>query len=388
MTAESLLFLLLRCVVCEERIDNGIKDFCEQELLEELYVMSSKHNLAHLAGYALEKIELPENEILVKFKQAKMRAIYRYLRQDYEVNRLYCVLEEEHIPFIPLKGSVLRGYYPQPWMRTSGDIDILVPESMLDRAAFALMEKLGYTAKGKGSHDISMNSPDGIHLDLHYTALDKERFPNAQAVLGKIWKDVEKTQSCGFRKILTDEMFYFFHIAHMAKHIENGGCGIRSFLDLWILNHRVVFERKKRDQLLQEGSLLTFALAAEKLSEIWFSHEDTDPMSQQFEKYILRGGTYGILENRVGIYQSKLGGRCGYALQKIFLPYNNLKYHYPILERYRILLPIFEVSRWLKLLFKGGIKRSIHELYVNGSVPSEVRLETEGMLRYLGLEDS
>ena len=52
MTAESLLFSLLRFVVCEEKIDNEIKDFCKQELLEELYALSSKHDLAHLAGYA------------------------------------------------------------------------------------------------------------------------------------------------------------------------------------------------------------------------------------------------------------------------------------------------------------------------------------------------
>ena len=40
MTAESMLFSLLRCVVCEEKIDNRIKDFCKQERLEELYALS------------------------------------------------------------------------------------------------------------------------------------------------------------------------------------------------------------------------------------------------------------------------------------------------------------------------------------------------------------
>ena len=388
MTTESLLFSLLRFVICEEKIDNRIKSCCEPERLEELYTLSKKHDLAHLAGYALEKLELPQMEIFAKFKTAKMRAIYRYLQYDQEAKRLYSVLEEARIPFIPLKGSVIRGYYPQPWMRTSCDIDILVPEQMLEQAATALTEKLGYVGKGKSDHDISMRSPKGIHLDLHYTAVDKERFPQAQNVLGKIWQNADKIKCDGFRRELTDEMFYFYHIAHMAKHIENGGCGIRPFLDLWILNHRIVFDCEKRKQLLREGNLLDFALAAQKLSEIWFSQKETDSLSKKFESYVLRGGTYGIQENRVGVYQSKLGGRFGYARQRIFLPYNSLKYHYPILQKYRFLMPVFEVVRWLKLLFKGGIKRSIHELKVNAAVSDETRDETQIMLQYLGLEET
>ena len=70
MTTESLLFSLLRFVICEEKIDNRIKSCCEPERLEELYTLSKKHDLAHLAGYALEKLELPQMEIFAKFKTA------------------------------------------------------------------------------------------------------------------------------------------------------------------------------------------------------------------------------------------------------------------------------------------------------------------------------
>ena len=39
----------------------------------------------------------------------------------------------------------------------------------------------------------------------------------------------------------------------MAKHFENGGCGVRPFIDLWILNHRRPFDRAKRESLLRDG---------------------------------------------------------------------------------------------------------------------------------------
>ncbi|MBO4954226.1 MAG: nucleotidyltransferase family protein, partial [Clostridia bacterium] len=36
------------------------------------------------------------------------------------------------IDFMPLKGAVIRQYYPEPWMRTSCDIDIHVKKDRLE----------------------------------------------------------------------------------------------------------------------------------------------------------------------------------------------------------------------------------------------------------------
>ncbi len=56
---------------------------------------------------------------------------------------------------MPLKGSVIRNMYPEPWMRTSCDIDILVEKSSLDVAKKAV-QAIGFEYKGMGSHDISL----------------------------------------------------------------------------------------------------------------------------------------------------------------------------------------------------------------------------------------
>jgi hypothetical protein len=49
----------------------------------------------------------------------------------HEFERICLVLEKAKIPHIPLKGSVLRKLYKEPWLRTSCDIDILVQEETL-----------------------------------------------------------------------------------------------------------------------------------------------------------------------------------------------------------------------------------------------------------------
>ena len=51
-----------------------------------------------------------------------------------EYENLCSAFEKAQIPFLPLKGSVIRKYYPEAWMRTSCDIDILVHDEDVGRA--------------------------------------------------------------------------------------------------------------------------------------------------------------------------------------------------------------------------------------------------------------
>ena len=114
-----------------------------------------------------------------------MLAVYRYEKINYELGRLRKVLNEAKIPFIPLKGSVLRRYYPEPWMRTSCDIDVLVHEEAVDQAAQIIVDKLGYAYEKKQYHDISLMSDGGVHLELHHTIKENKanKFTNLLLVL-------------------------------------------------------------------------------------------------------------------------------------------------------------------------------------------------------------
>ena len=110
---------LIASEVCGKEIDKSQQTLTDEELAK-LYKLSKSHDLAHLVGDALIKNDLIGNdEIKAKYQKQVMIAIYRYEKINYELNRLRSALNEAQIPFIPLKGSVLRQYYPEPWMRTS-----------------------------------------------------------------------------------------------------------------------------------------------------------------------------------------------------------------------------------------------------------------------------
>ena len=386
MKREEILFSLLGMEVCGGTVTEETKAFLSEEMLEHVYALAKKHDLAHIAGNALGKLELLGNGgISDKFKRAAMEAIYRYMRIDSEQQKICNALEEAQIPFVPLKGSVLRYYYPEPWMRTSCDIDVLVKEETLDAAANVLVDKLRYERKGRGDHDLSMFAPSGLHIELHYQAVDEGRLPEAQAILENIWNDVKPKADGSFHYCMPDEMFFFFHIVHMAKHIENGGCGIRPFLDLWILNHCVEHDRATREKLLSQGKMLTFAQAAENLSEAWFSGGERGPLSDGLEYFVLDGGVYGNLQNHIAVQQSKQGGKLKYVLLKIFLPYDRIKFHYPILQKHPWLTPLYEVRRWMKLVFAGGVERSLRTMKTNAEISAEKMSATEDLLKSLEL---
>ena len=311
-----------------------------------------------------------------------MLAVYRYEKINYELGRLSKVLNEEKIPFIPLKGSVIRQYYPEPWMRTSCDIDVLVHESDLERAVSALTSAAGYKADSKGSHDVGMFSDSGVHLELHYGLIEDKIVGSAADILRSAWENASPVSDTS-EYIFGDDLFFFYHTAHMAKHFVNGGCGIRPFIDIWVLNHCVSFDREERDALLAKGGLLVFAKQAEALSEAWFGNGEHTDITRRMQDYLLKGGVYGTTANRVSVQQIRKGGKIRYAFSRIWLPYDVLKFHYPSLEGKRWLLPVFEVRRWFKLIFCGGFKRSVSELKLNSSTTSEVQTKTKEMLHQL-----
>ena len=100
--------------VCGKTIDKSQYALTDDELAG-LYKLSKAHDLAHLVGDALIKKDLIQNdEIKAKFQKQWMLAVYRYEKINYELGRLRKVFNEADIPFILLKGSVIRQYYPEP----------------------------------------------------------------------------------------------------------------------------------------------------------------------------------------------------------------------------------------------------------------------------------
>ena len=388
MQTEQVLLALLRNVVCGQPLPEEMKSACTEDMIEAVYNDANRHDLAHLAGQALSKLSLPESEGLAKCKKATKQAIFRYMRLDMAYTQSCDALEKAQIPFIPLKGSVLRSYYPEPWMRTSCDIDILVHPQDLNTAVEALKTSLQFTESGKGDHDISLFSPMGVHLELHYDTMPEDYIINSSdKVLAQVWDDATPIRPGACHHKMSDGMFYFYHLAHWAKHLSINGCGIRPALDLWVLNHCIEPDAAQRKKYLEQGELLSYGQAMERLAEVWFSQAQSDPMTEQLAQYVLGCDIYGTVEQQALQSQRKMGGGLSYAFSRIFLPYDVIKVDYPILRKHKWLMPFCYIVRWSKILLRGRVGFAAKELKAIAAAPKSQWQPLKEMFLYLGIEN-
>ncbi len=381
-----LLFEIIRSVVCGcEAPELSLLGATE---LKALYELARAQDMAHIVGFALEGVELPAecDEVKKAFSKQYMMAIYRYQHLTYEYKRICRALEQNKIKYIPLKGSVIRAHYPKSWMRTSCDIDILVPECELDSARDALVAELKYTSAGaRAYHDISLYAPSGVHLELHFNI--RENTEPMDGVLDLVWEHSRLVDGeFGYRQ--TDEFLMFHQIAHAAYHFTRGGCGLRPMLDIWLLRSSLSLDGEALEALLAPAGLSLFGQAVFALSDVWYSDAPHSELTRQMEDYILGAGIYGSTENRVAVSRANNQGRLSYLLSRIFMPYRQMKNRFPVLQKCPLLLPFCHVVRWFGLLSPKKRENARLELKYNSEIDGNKADALGGMLRQLGFNEN
>lgn len=363
----------------------------------DLFRLSKKHDIAPIVCNALNKcgafehlpVDIEESEreaitkIKTKFDEQIFTAVYRYENINNELKEIRRILGEAKIPFIPLKGSVIRKYYPEPWQRTSCDIDVLVKEKDADNAAEYLQTRLQYRCEEKWQHDISLFSPSNVHVELHFKLLDSD-FKQVKDLID-VWSGDEISLLSDSEYQMSKELFLLYHIYHMAKHFINGGCGIKPFIDLWIIKNKVGFDEEKAQKMLQESGLLAFFERSTDLVNVWFENKEYDATTLEMENYVLQGGVYGTLEQQLAMSQNKKGGKFRHLLNKIFLSYEQMKVYYPSVKKCPILFPFYQVRRWFRILFCGGRKTAMNEIKLNQSLSEEKKQAAKRLIEELGL---
>ena len=378
----SALTAILRVGVFGESMPPDIAKKLTADNLKSLFSLAQKHDLAHIVGEVLEKNSLLTDcpEVRQLYLEQLNMANYRYKFMQYELDQLSNVLQDANIPFVPLKGSVIRGYYPLPWMRTSCDIDVLVKEEDLDRAVQCLVSSLNYRSDKAGNHDVSLYSKIGVHIELHYKL--NSTLYTWDKVLDDVWDYTTPQEGCKYR--LKDEMFYYYHLSHMASHFKAGGVGIRFFLDLRLLDMHLRIDKDALTTLLQQGGLTDFYRGAVDLANWWFGDGEYTQLVENMQEYIVGAGMYGDVKNYVAIEKSTKGS-AKHLLSRIWLPYEKLKYQYPILQKHKILTPIYQVRRWFNLLNKSTRERALYELDHSVNTDNESVERVSRLMQDLGI---
>ncbi|MBO7304419.1 MAG: nucleotidyltransferase family protein [Clostridia bacterium] len=382
-TVSQIMLALIRAEICGVELEPQLLVAIDAEMLSELYKSSKLHDMAHILSSALSLHGI-KSEI---FAKEEMIAVYRHAQFRHEAERIYPALEAAKIPYIPLKGSVIRPYYPRPEQRTSSDIDILVHEEDVERASRVFTDTLGFAPDVRTAHDVSFMSASKTHVELHFDLIEEghaKNFDGLRAVIETVWQDAKIDTGAGYRYVMSPEMFAFYHIVHMANHFNAGGCGIRPFVDLWIMKHKMGYDRSGLFELLRRAGLEPFGREMLLLSDVWFDGASHTELTEKIERYIIDGGVYGNIENRVNLYSAKRGGGIKFILSRMFLPFGVMKKQYPKLEKFPILLPFYHLRRWCRILFRDRrkVKSAVRAC---GNINNEKKDDMADLISRLGL---
>lgn len=384
METTDLLFSLLRHAVCDEKLNRETVEACTPDTLVAVYALANKHDLAHLVAHALEGVTIPECEALQKLRKAKTMAIFRYARMDYEYEQLCRILENAEIPFVPVKGIVTRAYYPEPWMRTSSDIDILVKETDLKRATDALMLHHWSIHGEINHHDVHMCSAGGIHLDLHHSI--KGNIDSTDVVLDRVWEHCILAENKRFEYRQTNAFFLYHLFAHTSRHFLSQECGIRPFLDLWMLRQRMVWDENALQKLCEAANIETFRLRMDELSCVWFGGKKHTQITEKMARCVVEREKQTQYYS-ASLFQKARANQPGHWGSRLIISYDLLKTTYPILEKHRWLTPLFQAVRWLKKLTDGRIGRMIQQHRIKKSIDTTHIAEAKQFLQDIGLCD-
>ena len=342
--------------------------------LREVYSMAKFHNLQSIVYICLAKCvkaygkEVVADDVFHRFAADYQLTMRRLVTFDIEREAFLDFLGQRGW-YLCLKGVVLQHYYPTLGMRQMADNDILVDDSLCPEIRDYFTSR-GYESEsyGVGCHDSYLRGMLNfeIHRKLFLGATRTRRgadyYGNVKAMLIPGDKPGEM--------LFSDNDFYVYFLYHAYKHYAEGGCGVRTLMDIFV--YRTKNEKLDEKYIKKQLDILGISAYADGSYELAmkvFSPEARpsdvlDPKLSEMLEYYITSGTFGtqqhMVENNV---TDMAGGDRVTAFTKFKYLWKRL---FPDIGYYNLSgmsLPrkvITVVKIWFSRLFRGIRNRKAH----------------------------
>ncbi|MBO7239548.1 MAG: nucleotidyltransferase family protein [Bacteroidaceae bacterium] len=305
-----LFFSLIRCGIGKQ---DALPCTPDAEEWNELFQIAQKQTLAGITFAGIEHLrqeQRPPKEILLKWHQ--LCSVIR--KKNAELNKKSSIVatkfNSEGFPNCILKGQGLAQLYPDPTLRTPGDIDI-----WLEGGSKKIIKYVkSYTPQCSPTyHHIDFPIAPGFDIEAHFTPswmyspiknrrLQKFFANNAKQQFSNITQTPEGSfpaPSISFNRI--------YVLLHIYRHLFQEGIGLRQLLDYYFILDKgfTKEEEKEYQKTLQALGLKKFATATTYiLVEKFGLHSDKCPVTPnkkrgEFLLYeIMTAGNFGRYDSR------------------------------------------------------------------------------------------
>ncbi|MBP3413385.1 MAG: nucleotidyltransferase family protein [Oscillospiraceae bacterium] len=349
--------------------------------------MCKFQSISSLFWSGLQKCQkLPESRFIEHFHKKDTQERYQYGHQQREKARVLEMLEQEKMPYILLKGSRMRQYYPDPMTRTSCDIDILFQGD--EKVLHERMLSLGYEFVVDAGTTINYLCKP-VEFEMHRYLFDDRL--DYHGFFDKVWDYSVPAREGSCERFLTEEFFYVYMIAHMAKHFTRYGSGVRPVIDLYLYNHCPPenFDRKKAEQMLKNIGLLGFEQRLKALTRAWFETGKLTEMDEKLTDYIMEAGIYGdsriMSANTVKDPEKANEIRRKNIISYVFPSLTVMRRLYPKMLKCPALLPVAWGCRWCKGAFTDSREKATSNLRMHADVGERFVSHVSEMMEELHL---
>ena len=359
-TSEQLLYLM----ACALQGVSAREEILADADLKQLLIMARKRSVASMVCMALEKTAIFANADETAKKQwieAKNKAIRKNMLLDAERKAILHELEIQGIWYMPLKGSILKDWYPKPGMREMADNDILVDSSGREQVQ-EIFQNRGYktVSFGKLNHD-EYEKPPIYNFEMHVSL-----FHGTYKELAEQYENVKErllpVDGTAYQFAFTPEDFYVFVLAHAHKHYSHSGTGVRTLADIYVMDRHLgdIMDRDEVEQKLTQLGIAEYEQHSRVLAEKLFSAvrplAETELTEDEKEMllYYCDATTYGTVDNSVNnrlhelqenSENIKLWTKVKYCCVRLFPGREFCKFTYPFVYKHPWTLPFFWVWR-------------------------------------------
>ena len=343
------------------------------------------HTLIYPTLCKLNPIQTPSQDLMDKWRDCTLLAATKQLQCMDEARRVLAAFNKYRIPVIALKGITLRNLYPQPELRTMGDIDLLV-QPQLKVEAGKILESMGYNLEANISNVSSYYHTNFLNIELHHALFFAPSFVIMFAEFeAKLWSNTNTDYVFEqISQVLSTEDSITYIMAHMSKHFLGSGFGLRQLCDITLLVEKYIssgknikFIKENMNQKLSVINLTILKICKDYLNlYVPLIFEIDNDNVEIMLNYIFKCGVYGkksITDSISSVVSGSLYGKprnqkgiihaSRYLLSNIlFPPTCKMNERFKYAKKSYVLLPIAWIHRFFHALINKTKNRPLYEI--------------------------
>ena len=353
------------------------------------YKLGVNHQIVPLIYYGISDCQGLGGSLGAKFMMTSASLAQYSELQLSEAERFFCELEMAKIPYLKMKGTILKKLYRYSEMRMMSDIDVYTHPEKYDQVK-KILENLGFVFATESNHEIIWEKGKVV-IEIH-----KRLIPSYTKDLYEYYGDspwdrlllVDENRT-EYEMNVNDTFIYLF--MHFSKHYRDGGIGIKFLTDFYVFMEKNALDYSYIEGELEKMGLLDFYKNVKKVLDVWFFDAEGDEITDFITDKIFASSTYGEKKAKLEAEALRLSlqekdakkGKRKRKLQMIFPSYSQMCLKYPFLKGWAILLPLMWVVRIISALFTKR-KNAVEAMNKLDSVSDEQIKKYDAELHFVG----